>query len=129
MNINYTLFGQGFAFFLFVIFCMNYVWPPIIGAINERQKKIKDGLDAAEKAKADLASAEKDIEQELDEAKSKAASLIEQASKNANQIIEDAKVQAEQEAERSVLGAEKILQEEVNAQNHATMLNQLANKL
>ena len=55
MNINFTLVGQAIAFAIFVIFCMKFVWPPLIGAINERQRKIAEGLNAAEKAKADLA--------------------------------------------------------------------------
>ena len=58
MNINSTIIGQMIAFAFFVWFCMKFVWPPLIGAINERQRKIEEGLNAAEKAKADLASAE-----------------------------------------------------------------------
>lgn len=156
MNINLTLLGQSIAFAIFVIFCMKFVWPPLMAAITERQKKIADGLNAAEKAKAELASAEQNVEQELGQAKAKAAALIEQANKSANQMIEDAKLQAQEEGDRirqqarnsieqeinqarealrvqvaelAVLGAEKILQEEVNAQKHAAMLDQLAAKL
>ncbi len=155
MNINSTLIGQAIAFAIFVIFCMKFVWPPLIGAINERQRKIADGLDAAEKAKADLATAEQDVQQELDIAKTKAAALIEQANKSANQLVEDAKLQAQVEGERirqqaqasidqeinqarslraqvaelAVLGAEKILQDKVDVQKHASMLDQLAAKL
>ena len=66
MNINFTLVGQAIAFAIFVVFCMKFVWPPLIGAINERQRKIADGLNAAEKAKADLATAEQDVQQELE---------------------------------------------------------------
>ncbi len=91
MNINSTLVGQAIAFAIFVMFCMKFVWPPLIGAINERQRKIAEGLNAAEKAKADLATAEQDVQQELDLAKTKAAALIEQANKSANQLVEDAK--------------------------------------
>lgn len=156
MNINYTIIGQAIAFAIFVVFCMKFVWPPLIAAINERQRKIADGLDAAEKAKADLVIAEQEVEQELAAAKAKAAALIEQANKSANQLIEDAKVQAQAEGERirqqaqaaidqeinqareslraqvaelSVLGAEKILQDKVDEQKHASMLEQLAAKL
>ena len=156
MNINSTLIGQAIAFAIFVIFCMKFVWPPLIGAINERQRKIAEGLNAAEKAKADLAPAEQDVQQELDLAKTKAAALIEQANKSANQLVEDAKSQAQVEGERirqqaqaaidqeinqareslrgqvaelAVLGAEKILQEKVDMQKHASMLDQLAAKL
>ncbi len=156
MNMNLTLIGQAIAFAIFVLFCMKYVWPPIMASITERQQKIEDGLNAAKKAKADLASAEQEVEEELSKAKTKAASLIEQANKNANQMIEDAKVQAQEESERirqqahasieqeinqarealrtqlaelAVMGAEKILQEKVDAQKHASMLDQLAARL
>ncbi len=156
MNINSTLIGQSIAFAIFVAFCMKFVWPLLSGAIAERQRKIADGLNAAEKAKADLATAEQAAEKELVAAKAKAASLIEQANKNANQMIEDAKIQAQAEGERirqqareaidqeinqarealrlqvaelAVIGAEKILQEKVNQDTHASMLNQLATKL
>lgn len=156
MNINATLIGQSIAFAIFVIFCMKFVWPPLAGAIAERQRKITEGLNAAEKAKADLASATEAADKELQTAKIKAASLIDQANKSANQMIEDAKMQAQVEGERihqqaheaiaqeinkarealraqvaelSVLGAEKILQEKVNPDVHANMLNQLATKL
>ena len=156
MNINFTLVGQAIAFAIFVVFCMKFVWPPLIGAINERQRKISEGLNAAEKAKADLATAEQNVQQELDLAKTKAAALIEQVNKSANQLIEDAKSQAQAESERirqqaqasidqeinqareslraqvaelAVLGAEKILQDKVDEQKHASMLDQLAAKL
>ncbi|WP_410472818.1 F0F1 ATP synthase subunit B [Faucicola mancuniensis] len=156
MNINATLIGQSIAFAIFVIFCMKFVWSPLVAAISDRQRKIADGLNAAEKAKADLASATETADKELAAAKAKAASLIDQANKSANQMIEDAKLQAQAEGERirqqardaidqeinkareslraqvaelSVLGAEKILQEKVNPEVHANMLNQLATKL
>ncbi len=156
MNMNLTLIGQAIAFAIFVLFCMKYVWPPIMASIAERQQKIEDGLNAAKKAKADLASAEQEVEEELSKAKTKAASLIEQANKNANQMIEEAKIQAQEEGERirqqahasieqeinqarealrtqlaelAVMGAEKILQEKVDAQKHASMLDQLAARL
>ena len=156
MNINSTLIGQAIAFAIFVMFCMKFVWPPLIGAINDRQRKIAEGLNAAEKAKADLATAERDVQQELNLAKTKAAALIEQANKSANQLVEDAKSQAQAEGERirqqaqaaidqeinqareslraqvaelAVLGAEKILQDTVDVQKHASMLDQLAAKL
>lgn len=154
--INLTIFGQLIAFAIFVLFCMKFVWPPLIGAINERQRKIEDGLNAAEKAKADLASVEQQIEAEFAAAKTEAASIIERAGKTANQMIEDAKEQARLEGERiiaaahvaveqeaaqtreqlrsqvaslAVLGAEKILQDKINEQEHASMLEQLAAKL
>lgn len=156
MNINLTLIGQSIAFAIFVLFCMKFIWPALMGAIEERQQKIAEGLNAAEKAKADLADAEQSVEQELASAKVKAAALIEQANKSANQLIEEAKAQAEIEGERirqqaresidleinqareglrsqvselAVLGAEQILKEKVDAQQHAKMLQDLAAKL
>ncbi len=154
--INYTIFGQMIAFAIFVWFCMKFVWPPLIGAINERQRKIEEGLNAAEQARADLASAEVKVEQEFANAKAEAAAIIERANKTANQMIEDAKTQARVESERiitqahsmmeqealktreelraqvaslAVMGAEKILQDKVDEQKHASMLEQLAAKL
>ncbi|WP_019672152.1 F0F1 ATP synthase subunit B [Psychrobacter lutiphocae] len=156
MNINLTLIGQSIAFAIFVLFCMKFVWPFLSGAIDERQKKIAEGLNAAEKAKEDLASAEQSAEQELATAKVKAAALIEQANKSANQLIEEAKAQAQVEGERirqqaresidleinqareslrtqvselAVLGAEQILKEKIDSQKHASMLEELAAKL
>ena len=156
MNINSTIIGQMIAFAIFVWFCMKFVWPPLIGAINERQRKIEEGLNAAEKAKADLASAESQVQEEFANAKAEAASIVERANKTANQMIEDAKEQARLEGERiiataqqtveqqiaqtreqlrsqvaslAVLGAEKILEEKVDEQKHASMLAQLATKL
>lgn len=154
--INYTIVGQMIAFAILVWFTMKFVWPPLIGAINERQRKIEEGLNAAEKAKADLASTEAKVEQEFASAKAEAAAIIERANKTANQMIEDAKEQARVEAERiitsaqtamsqelvkareglrtqvaslAVLGAEKILADKIDEQKHATMLNQLAAEL
>lgn len=154
--VNLGFIGQTIAFAIFVIFCMYFVWPPLIGAITERQRKIADGLNAAAQAKADLASAEAQVQEEFASAKNQAAAIIERANKTANQMIEDAKAQARIEGERiiqqahqtieqetlqmreklrvqvaelAVLGAEKILQDKVDEEKHADMLAQLAAKL
>ena len=156
MNINLTILGQAIAFAIFVAFCMKFVWPPLIHAISERQRKIADGLNAADKAKADLADAQAQVKQEIDAAKVQAAQLIEQANRRAAQVVEDARVQAAAEGERirqqaqeavdndinqarealrqqvavlAVEGAEKILAQQVDQQAHAAMLEQLAAKL
>lgn len=156
MNINWTIVGQMISFAIFVWFCMKYVWPPLMQAIEERQQKISDGLNAAEKAKADLAGAQQEAEAELTAAKAKAAQLIEQANKSASQIVEDARTQATQEGERIKLqaqeavnqeivqaretlreqvaalateGAEKIIRQDVNKDVHSAMLKELAAKL
>lgn len=154
--INYTIFGQMIAFALFVWFCMMFVWPPLIGAINERQRKIEAGLSAAEQARSELASAEAKAQEQFSDAKEQAARILENAHKTANQMIEDAKTQARLEGERiitqahasveqeiskarehlraevaelAVLGAERILQKSIDKHTHADMLNQLAAKL
>ncbi|MGE8179921.1 F0F1 ATP synthase subunit B, partial [Pseudomonas fluorescens] len=90
MNINATLIGQSVAFFIFVLFCMKFVWPPVIAALHERQKKIADGLDAAARAARDLELAQDKAGQQLREAKAQAAEIIEQAKKRGNQIVEEA---------------------------------------
>ncbi|MBU2978426.1 F0F1 ATP synthase subunit B [Alteromonas sp. C1M14] len=146
MNINATLLGQLIAFIVFVWFCMKYVWPPLLAAIEDRQKKIADGLEASVRAEKDLELAQEKATEQLKDAKAQAAEIIEQAKKRANQLVEDEtqKGQAEREkiiaqgyteieAERNrakeelraqvaalaVAGAEQILQREIdaNAQN------------
>lgn len=156
MNINATLLGQAISFAFFVWFCMKFVWPPLTAALAERQKKIADGLNAANRAQEDLKVAQDQVAQELKAAKEQAAKLVEQANKRAGQLVEDAKSQAVVESERiktqareqieqetnrardqlraqvaalAIAGAEKILQAEVNANAHAAMLNKLAAEL
>ena len=156
MDINLTLIGQAIAFALFVWFCMKFVWPPITAALAERQKKIAEGLNAADKAQRDLEAAHAAVAAELKSAKAEAAVLIEQATRRGNQIVEEAKAQAQVEADRvkaqglaqleqdvvsakdslraqvaalAVAGAEKILGAEVNAEKHAALLQQLATEL
>lgn len=99
MNINATLIGQSVAFFIFVLFCMKFVWPPVIAALQERQKKIADGLDAANRAARDLELAQDKAGQQLREAKAQAAEIIEQAKKRGAQIVEEARDQARVEAD------------------------------
>ena len=88
MNINATLIGQAIAFAVFVWFCMKFVWPPVTAALAERQKKIAEGLNAADKAQRDLESAHAQVGEELKAAKAQAAALIDQANKRANQMVE-----------------------------------------
>lgn len=153
MNINYTLVGQMIFFAGFVLFCMKYVWPPIIGAMTEREKKIADGLAAADRASKDLELAQKKAGQSLTEAKAQAAELIEQANRRSGQIVEEAKLTARQEGERlisaakaeieqeknrvieelrkevasvAIAGAEKILGSTIDASKHSEMLDKLA---
>ena len=153
MNINATLIGQSVAFFIFVLFCMKFVWPPVIAALHERQKKIADGLDAASRAARDLELAQEKAGHQLRDAKAQAAEIIEQAKKRGNQIVEEAvekaridadrvKVQAQAEIEQelnsvkdalraqlgalAVGGAEKILGATIDQNAHAELVNKLA---
>lgn len=105
MNINATLLGQAIAFFIFVVFCMKYVWPPLIAAIEARQKEIADGLSSAERAKKDLDLAKANATDQLKEAKHQAAEIIDQANKRKAQIIDEAAVGAQAEREKSWLRA------------------------
>lgn len=156
MNMNLTILGQLIAFAIFVWFCMKYVWPPLTSAMAEREKKIADGLDAANRAARDLELAQAKAADQLRDSKEKAAEIIEQANKRANQIVDEAKEQARTEGERlvaaaraeveqeanrakealraqvselAVAGAAKILAKSVDASAHDELLNQLANEL
>ena len=156
MNLNATLFAQLVVFFILAVFTMKYVWPPLIKSIDERAKKIADGLAAAERGKQALADAGRKAEQELAASRSENQQRLADAEKRAQQIIEEAKQQAEverkrilaqteaeaaNEAQRArdqlrdqlatlvVKGAEQILKKEINAQAHADLLNQLKAEL
>lgn len=149
MNLNATLFAQLVVFFILAWFTMQFVWPPIVKALDERAKKIADGLAAAERGKHDLELATKRSTEALREGKEKAAELLAQAEKRAAQVIEEAKATAKTEADRIVAGAkaeidqeavrakeqlreqlsalvvsgaEQILRREINAQAHADIL-------
>jgi F-type H+-transporting ATPase subunit b len=156
VNINLTLIGQIIAFAVFVAFCMKFVWPPLINAMQERAKKIADGLDAANRAERDLKLAQEKAGSQLREAKEQAAQIIEQANKRAGQIIEEAKESASQEGDRlkaaaqaeidqevnraketlrnqvsalAVAGASKILETSIDVEKHNELLNKLAEEL
>ncbi|GAA05435.1 MULTISPECIES: F0F1 ATP synthase subunit B [Photobacterium] len=156
MNMNATLLGQAIAFFAFVVFCMKYVWPPIMEAIEERQKKIADGLAAADRAAKDLDLAQANASDQLKEAKRAASELIEQANKRKAQIIDEAKAEAQTEREKilaqgmaeieaernrardelrkqvatlAVIGAEKIIERSIDADAQADILNKVTAEL
>ncbi|WP_165312670.1 F0F1 ATP synthase subunit B [Vibrio ziniensis] len=156
MNMNATLLGQALSFALFVWFCMKYVWPPIMQAIEERQKKIADGLQAAERAKKDLDLAQANASDSLKEAKRTATEVIEQANKRKAQILDEAREEAqaerqkilaqaasEVEAERNrardelrkqvatlaIAGAEKILERAIDKDAHKDILDNITAKL
>ena len=152
MSINATLIAQLIVFLILVWFTMSFVWPPIVKALDERAQKISEGLSAADKAKADLAQANKRVEEQLSSARTDAAqrladaerlapSMVEEAKTRANdegaKIVAAAKAEAEQEAIKArealreqvallaVKGAEQILKREVNAGVHADLLSRL----
>ncbi len=156
MSINATLIVQMIVFGILVWFTMSFVWPPITKALDERAQKISDGLAAADKAKADLASANKKVEEELAKTRTEAASRLADAERRGQAMIEEAKAKAteegnkviaaakaeaeqqmikarealrEQVAALAVKGAEQILRKEVNAGVHADLLNRLKTEL
>lgn len=156
MNINLTMLAQAVAFALFIWFTVKFIWPPMIRAIEGRQKQIADGLAAAERGKHELELAGRRAADVLKDAKHQASDIIAQAEKRAAQIIEEAKGQAKVEGERmitgakaeieqevfraketlrnqvaalAVAGAEKILRREVDAKTHAALLTQLKAEL
>ena len=114
MNINLTLIGQMIAFICFVVFCMKFVWPPILAAMAEREKKISDGLAAADRASHDLELAKEKAVERLKEAKEEAAGIIDSANKRAGQLVEEAKDAAVVEADRVKASAQAEIEQETN---------------
>lgn len=114
MNLNATILGQAIAFILFVWFCMKYVWPPLMAAIEKRQKEIADGLASAERAHKDLDLAKASATDQLKKAKAKAEAqvIIEQANKRRAQILDEAKTEAEQERTKIVAQAQAEIEAE-----------------
>ena len=156
MNINLTLIGQSITFALFVWFCMKFIWPPIMGALEARRKEIADGLAAAERGQHEQELAEKRATEHIREAKGQASDIVAQAQKRASEIVEEAKGDAKTEADRivtganaeieqetnrtreqlrkevvglAIAGAEKVLKREVDKDNHASALDDLAAQL
>lgn len=156
MNLNVTLVAQLVVFFILVWFTMQFVWPPIVKALDERAKKVADGLEAADKAKADLAHAEKKAVEEMRKARESSAEARTSAEKQASQIVDEARAEAnriiaqareaaeseagaaaqrvkealrDQLANLAVAGAEKILRKEVDAKAHADLLANLKQEL
>ena len=98
---------------MFVWFCLKYVWPPITQALAERQKKIAEGLEAADRAQRDLSLAQNKAADDLREAKIKSAEIIDMANKRANQIVDEAKEKARDEGQRLIAGAKAEIEMEV----------------
>jgi len=114
MNINLTLIGQSITFALFVWFCMKYVWPPIMAALDERKTKIADGLAAAEKGQHEEELAKHRATEILKQAKDDAGEILAGAQKRASEIVDEAKDTARAEAERIVHSANAEIEQEVN---------------
>jgi F-type H+-transporting ATPase subunit b len=114
MNINATLIGQLIAFVIFVAFCMKYVWPPIMQALEERKKKIADGLAAAERGRHEQELAEKRAQQVIHEAKDQASEIVSQAQRRGNEIVDEAKGTARTEGERILTSARAEIEQEAN---------------
>jgi len=156
VTLNATLLGELIAFAVFVLFCMKFVWPPLINAIEARQKKIADGLAASDRAEKDLALAQDKAKDQLKDAKAQAADIIDQAKKREAKMLDEAvhKANAEREnilaigraeleAERNrlredlrkqvaalaVAGAEKILQRSIDEAAHSDILEKLVQEL
>ncbi len=156
MNPNLTMIAQAIAFALFIWFCVKLVWPPLLRAIETRQKMIADSLAEAERGRSSLATAQRDTETLLKEARERAHQIMVQAEQAASQRLEEAKTQAKSEGDRlvataraqieqevlaakqqlreqvaalAVEGAGKILRREVDARAHAQMLEQLKAQL
>jgi F-type H+-transporting ATPase subunit b len=154
--LNSTLYAQLVVFFILAWFTMKFVWPPIVKALDERAKKVADGLAAAERGRHDLELATRRSVEALREGKEKSAEVLAQAERRAAQIVEEAKTQAKVEADRivaggkaeaeqeilrarealrdqvaalAVAGAEKILRREINAKVHADLLSAIKQDL
>lgn len=156
MDFNATLIGQAIAMFVFVWFCMKYVWPFITGAIEQRQTEIADGLAAAEQGKNSLATAKVEVDKIIAAARDQARGIVEQANTRAASIVEQAKADGEaarkgqleaaraeieveinrareelraQVARIAVAGAEKVLGREIDENAHRDLLGKLAAEL
>ena len=156
MDINMTLIGQSIAMIVFVWFCMKFIWPPLLEAIEERQQKIADGLAAADKGQERLEQATAEAKDIVADARKQATSILDQAHSFANEIVNEgkadgakerdrqliaAKAEIEQESNRAreelrgdvsaiaIASAEKILQREIDGKQHEDILSKLAAEL
>jgi len=153
MNFNATLIGQSITFIVFVWFCMKFIWPPVMNALETRKKKIADGLAAGERGKHEKELAEERAKDILREAKEQAGEIISRADKRAAEIVDDAKGDARVEGDRlktaaqaeieqelnrvreelrgqvvsiALAGAGKVLEREIDEAAHGELLNKLA---
>jgi F-type H+-transporting ATPase subunit b len=156
VSLNATLLAQLVVFFILAWVTMSFVWPPIVKALDERAKKIADGLSAADKAKSELSNANKRVEEQLAASRNETTKLLADAEKRGLTIVEEAKKRAEEEGAKivaaakaeaeqqsikarevlreqvaalAVKGAEQILRREVDAAAHADLLSRLRTEL
>ncbi len=156
MDINMTLIGQTIAMIVFVWFCMKFIWPPLLAAIEDRQQTIADGLAAADKGQESLEKATAEAEGIIAESRKQATGILDQAHARANEIVADGKADGTKERERQLTaakaeieqetnrareelrgqvsavalsGAEKILRREIDAAEHNDILGKLAQEL
>ena len=153
MEINMTFLGQMISFAILVWFTTKFIWPQLNGAIEERQKKVAEGLAAAERARAELKDADAKVATEIKQARLQATEIIDKAQQQANQILDKARAEATNEINRlkaqaqdeiasmaqrareqlreqvgvlAVRGAEKIVQREIDPSAHKALIDQLA---
>ena len=156
MNINATLILQSIAMLIFVWFCMKFIWPPLLKAMDERRERIAEGLAASDKAEKELEAAKLTVEEQIREARDKAGEIVDQANQRHTQIVDQAKDDAVAERNRqvsaaeadivqsanqareelrstvaslAVLGASQILEKEVDANTHRELLDKLIQEI
>lgn len=114
MNFNVTILGQAISFIFFVLFCMKFIWPPVISVIENRQKDISTALKTAEKIKLDLEVTNNLVRKKIDEAKSKAMTIIKEANINKIMILEKAELEAEKKRDMIISEAYSNIEVERN---------------
>ncbi len=119
MNINMSLIGQMVTFLIFVWVVMSKVWPPLMEAVEERRKKIADGLAAAERGQQDLAKAESRVEELINDARGQAAEILDQARSRANEIVAEGKSEGQRERDRQLTAARAEIEQETNKAREA----------
>jgi F-type H+-transporting ATPase subunit b len=156
MNINATIIGQAIVFLILIWFSVKFIWPPLLKAIEDRQKKIADGLAAAERGQKELQQASGDAEAIVGEAREKAMKIVDQANRRSSEIIEEARATAIAEGQRlvgdarqeaaleqarardalrkdvaqlAVAGASRLLEREIDAKAHADLIEKLAREI
>jgi F-type H+-transporting ATPase subunit b len=156
VDINLTLIGQSIAMIVFVWFCMKFIWPPILNALEERQRQIEEGLAAADRSQEALEAAEAKAQEIISEARQQATGILDQAHARAGEIVAEgkdagvkererqlaaAKAEIEQEANKAreelrgqvsaiaIASAEKILKREIDGKAHEDILGKLAQEI